>query len=68
MSEGLDFYCSHDINSSQLVCVPMYKLYSLDLWEYDEPMEPLDMVKWPLVACWHRRGCRILQNINMQGG
>ena len=25
----------------------MYKLYSLDLWQYDEPLEPLDMVKWP---------------------
>lgn len=24
----------------------MYKLYSLDLWEYNEPLEPLLMVKW----------------------
>ena len=70
MSGGLDFYRVHDINSYtiQLVLCTYVQIVFPDLWEYNEPLEPLLVVKVVLVACWHRRGCRILQNINMHGG
>jgi hypothetical protein len=71
MSEGFDVYRIHDINSYtiQLVLCSTY-VQSVFLWSV-EIQRTIGIVAHgnvALMACWHRRGCRVLQNINMQGG